>query len=403
MSKAVKTIVSIAAAVAIPFVAPAIASSIGLSAAIGATAGSALVGAGLGAASAAITDQNVGRGALLGGIGGGIGGYMQAPAAPAGGVAGGTGITPGLVEPATAGSQYALTGTGAGGLSLSAAAPAVAAETSPYALTAGLSTPTSSAAFGAGSQLAATGAGGAGLSFPATPTMAATSPYAVTAGLGAGAAGAAAPSAAATTYTQALANRLTSPEGLADMTLRAAGLLAGSAIAGDGLSSEERALLTEQVNELRQLQQTNRALFDQRLEQAQNLIGESRYFDPEYFGLQRARRVQVAAAKMKRGGLRGLEGEAREAEGRRFDIAAAREAGTAFDQGYLTGLQGRIQTQQAGLQAMPTGFPSSAAAYSNLRSAYSGAAERTRQAQADVGELFGTLTGSYRAQQRGRL
>jgi hypothetical protein len=205
------------------------------------------------------------------------------------------------------------------------------------------------------------------------------------------------------TYSEALKQRLTSPEGLADMTLRAAGLLAGSAIAGDGLSSEERALLTEQVNELRQLQQTNRALFDQRLEQAQNLIGESKYFDPEYFGLQRARRAQVTAARMKRGGLRGLEGPARETEGRRFDLAAGREVGTAFDQGYLTGLQGRIQTQQAGLQAMPTGFPSSAAAYSNLRSAYSGAAERTRQAQADVGELFGTLTGSYRAQQRGRL
>jgi hypothetical protein len=198
-----------------------------------------------------------------------------------------------------------------------------------------------------------------------------------------------------------IAERFTDPNALADLTLRAAGALAGSVVAGDGLSAEERKLLDAQTEELRMLQQTNRALFEQRLEQAQNLIGESKYFDPEYFGLQRARRAQLAGAKAKRAGLRGLTGAAREAESRRFDLAIGRDVGTAFDQGYLTGVGGRLQTMQAGLSAMPGGFPSSMGDYTNLRGAYGAAATRARQTQQDIGDLFGSLTGGSRSQSRG--
>jgi hypothetical protein len=211
-----------------------------------------------------------------------------------------------------------------------------------------------------------------------------------------------------TTFTEALAKvpgeiaaKFTDPKALADLTLRAAGQLAGSIIAGDGLSDEERALLAAQTDELRTLQQTNAGLFAQRLEQAQNLMGESKYFDPEYFGLQRARRAQTAAAKAKRAGLRGLEGAGRAAEARRFDLATARDVGTSFDQGYLTGVGGRLQTMQAGMQMMPTGFPSSMGDYTNLRGAYTAANQRARETQGDIGKLFGSLTGSERSQGRG--
>ena len=203
-----------------------------------------------------------------------------------------------------------------------------------------------------------------------------------------------------TTFSEALAqvpkviaDKYSDPAALADLTLRAAGQLAGSAIAGDGLSEEERRLLDAQVEELRRLQQANQVLFIQRLEQAQNLIGESKYFDPEYFGLQRARRAQIAGARAKRAGLRGLEGAARQAEARRFDLATARDVGTAFDVGYGTGVQGRLSTLQAGINAMPQGYPSSMGDYTYLRGAYDRAAERARQTQRDIGALFGSLTG----------
>ena len=227
----------------------------------------------------------------------------------------------------------------------------------------------------------------------ATPTAA---PTATTAGTTAGTTATGAPK----TFSEALGQaadeikaKFTDPKNLADLTLRAAGQLAGSALAGTGLSAEEQALLDAQVEELRRLQTENEGLFRQRLEQAQNLIGESRYFDPEYFGLQRARRAQIAGARAKRAGLRGLTGEAREAEARRFDLATGRDVGTAYDVGYGTGVSGRLQTMQAGLAGMPTSFPSSATEYTNIRSAYNAANERARQQQKDIGSLFGSLTG----------
>jgi hypothetical protein len=198
-----------------------------------------------------------------------------------------------------------------------------------------------------------------------------------------------------------IAAKFSDPKTLADLTLRAAGALAGSAIAGDGLSDEERKLLDAQTEELRTLQQTNAGLFAQRLEQAQNLMGESKYFDPEYFGLQRARRTQLAGAKAKRAGLRGLEGASRAAEARRFDLETARNVGSSFDQGYLTGVQGRLGTMQAGMQMMPTSFPSSSGDYGNLRAAYGAADQRARQTQSNIGNLFGSVTGRGAAGGRG--
>jgi hypothetical protein len=147
--------------------------------------------------------------------------------------------------------------------------------------------------------------------------------------------------------------KFSDPKALANLTLQAAGQLAGSYFAGDGMSDEEKRLLQAQTDELRKLQQSNKLLFDQKLQAAQDLIGESKYFDPEYFGLQRARKTQLAGAKAKQRGLRGLTGARRAAEERRFDLATGRDTGSAFDQGFGAGVTGRTQTLQAGLSGMP--------------------------------------------------
>jgi len=143
-------------------------------------------------------------------------------------------------------------------------------------------------------------------------------------------------------------------------------------------------------------------LFALRLEQAQNLIGESKYFDPEYFGLQRARRAQTAGARAKQAGLRGLEGPVRTAEARRFDLATARDTGSAFDQGLLQGISGRLSTIQAGLNALPKEYPNSTGSFSGLRASNADAALRARQRALDIGSLFGSLTGTEEARSRGR-
>ena len=381
MSKAVKQIVSVAAMIAIPYFAPMIAGSAalaGVSATIGTTATSALVGAGLGAAKGAVLGEDVGRSALMGGIGGGIGGYTAAPTAAGApapvydvNAAGQVVPAPGYGSPslgttgAAGAGELSMTGTPVrpfteyfGDAAAPGAAPAAGLDTS------GLS--------GAASVPAA--------QLPAAGTTAA-----------AGTAGAA---RAPQTFSEALKAKFTNPSAQADLTLRAAGMLAGSALAGSGLSPEEEALLGQQTEELRQLQQTNQALFNQRLEQAQNLAGESKYFDPEYFGLQSARRAQTAGAVAKRAGLRGLTGDRRESEARRFDIESGRRTGTAYDTGFMSAISPRVQTQQAGLAAMTPMTPTN---YAGLQGTYTAAALRQRQTQADIGDLFGTLTSNPRS------
>jgi hypothetical protein len=414
MSKGLKTVLPIVAAIAIPFAAPAIASSIGLSGALagtfgavgGSIAGSALTGAALGATNAAVFGGDVSRGALMGGVSGGVSGYFNPPAvnaaAPAAtastaaaptaaapqalSLAGGTPTMAAGAPTTAAGAPQAFNLSGsATGLPASAFAPSQPFNITGVAPTATTNVTAATAPTMAGlSGLSAAQLGTVASAAPAGLSMAGVAPAATTV--------AGAEPSFGQQVLGSIKERFTDPKAVADMTLRAAGVLAGSYIAGDGMSSEERALLNQQIAELSELRQANSALFNERLQQAQNLIGESRYFDPEYFGLQRARQAQVAGARARRAGLRGLTGGAREAESRRFDLAIGRDVGTAYDQGFNTGVQGRLSAMQAGLGAYPEQYPSSANEFSQLRTSYDQASRRARETREGIGTLFGSLT-----------
>ena len=230
----------------------------------------------------------------------------------------------------------------------------------------------------------------------ATQTVQASTAPAVT-----GSATAAAP----TTFSQALKQKFTDPRNQADLFLRAAGQIAGSAIAGDGLSDEEKQLLQQQTTELQQLRSTNQELFNQRLQEAQSLIGESKYFDPAYFGLQAQRSVQTAGARAKRDALSKFGSQRaglRRAEERRFDLGISTGGQTAYLQGADAAQQNRIRTQTAGLSAMPTGAPTGALQYGQyIGGLYDSADRRRRQAAGDIGDLFGSMTGSQQASSTG--
>jgi len=218
-------------------------------------------------------------------------------------------------------------------------------------------------------------------------------------------AGGAATQVAPATFSEALKQKFTDPRNQADLFLRAAGQIAGSAIAGDGLSDEEKALLNQQTAELRQLRETNQELFNQRLQEAQGLIGESKYFDPAYFGMQAQRGVQTAGARAKREAL-GKFGPQRaglrSAEERRFDLGISTGGQTAYLQGADAAQQNKIRTQTAGLSAMPTSGPAGALQYgSYVGSLYDAADRRRRQNAGDIGDLFGSFTGSRMANSTG--
>jgi hypothetical protein len=238
------------------------------------------------------------------------------------------------------------------------------------------------------------------------PATGATPAQTLPAGSGLGAPGTGTvASQAPTTFTEALKRKFTDPRNQADLFLRAAGQLAGSAIAGDGLSDEEKQLLQQQTTELQQLRTTNQELFNQRLQEAQNLIGESKYFDPAYFGLQAQRGVQTAGARAKREALSKFGPQRaglRRAEERRFDLGISTGGQTAYLQGADAAQQNRIRTQSAGLSAMPTGGPTGALQYGQyIGGLYDAADRRRRQTAGDIGDLFGSVTGGAQANSTG--
>jgi hypothetical protein len=246
----------------------------------------------------------------------------------------------------------------------------------------------------------------AGLAVPASQQAAvvpaASAPAAGTTTAGGTAAGGA---AAPKTFSEALMAKMNNPAAQADMVLRAAGQLAGSALAGDGLSEEEQQLLTQQTEELRQLRETNEELFNQRLQEAQNLIGEAKYFDPAYFGMQSERAVKRGVSRAKREALRGIgknRAGLRASEERRFDLAGATGGETAYLQGADAAQQNRIRTLTSGLGAMPTGGNATSLQYgSYLGGLYDAADRRRRQAAGDVGDLFGSFTGDQKSKKAG--
>jgi hypothetical protein len=305
MSRALKIGLGVVAAIAIPFAAPAIAAKLGAATlltkvGLGATAagigGAALVGAGLGAGVAALTGQNIGRGALMGGLTSGAGALLRGPSAVAG---------------AKGGSAAGAAGT-AGTAAPMSAIPASSLSAAPMTpIPAGALTGGASAGGSAGGIAGAVGGAAAGVK-------------------------------------TGIAGALSKPGvGLA------AGALAGAALSGSGLSAAQRAAMQAGQADLDRLNSQNQMVFDARFRGANELLRMSDYVNPEYEGLQAARRAQLQGAAARSDALRGRTGYRRDAESRRLDLDTARNVGTAFDSGFTGGFNRNVAARTAGLSALP--------------------------------------------------
>jgi hypothetical protein len=160
-------------------------------------------------------------------------------------------------------------------------------------------------------------------------------------------------------------------------------------------------MMEQQAEALRASTSANEAAYRERLNEARKLIGESAYFDPEYAGLQSARRAQIAGSRAKREGLRGMTGGERQAEARRYDLDTARTTGTAYDVGYGAGIGNRLDTRKAGLAMFPGAYPDSGSGYTSLMSAYGTAEDRAAGQAENIGKFAGDLYGAYTSQKKG--
>lgn len=354
MGKVVKTVLKVAAVAAIAYFAPPLAGaalgSVGVSSALATTALSSAIGAGMGELS------GVGwkAGALAAGLGGAnsSGLFGGAPAAGAG------------AAPTTAGAAGAPAAAGTAG----AALPGVEAYMASPGFTAA-----------AGTEAAAAGVGGAA----AAPQT-----------IGQALSGAAAkPTSVLTGGISNITKGLGGAVNAVGLGGVAGGLNLGAVAPGlvaAGLTSTPGAAITRaQQAELARAQGTNAAITQQRIDEANKLIGEAAYYDPEYMARQAAEAAQIRGGIQETEGTRGLTGERLAAERRRYRLGTARSAGSAYQQGYGTGVSARTQTRQAGIQSLPTSFPTTSAESSAaLRDRYM-ADEARRSQEAGLAALFG--------------
>jgi hypothetical protein len=197
-----------------------------------------------------------------------------------------------------------------------------------------------------------------------------------------------------------IAEAVTNPEALADITLRAGAMLVSGAMTADpmaGLSDYERQLVEMRKDELQSIQQQNKQLFDLQLKTAQDLIGQSNYFNPQYFAQEAAQAQQLRGEAMKKQAAENyaerfgqMRPEGLSAEERRINLGVSRNMAGAYGQGLLSGQQYQANLRQAGLNALPKTAPEGAAG--QLLNMYEPYRQRADQQQAGLTQTFSDWT-----------
>lgn len=317
-SNGLKTVVAIATSILIPVAAPYITKALATSQILGATVASfasstaggyitsAIAGAAMGAVSAAVTGQNVSAGAITGALGGGLGqfGANRLAASEVSGAGAGA---------ATGGPAPVTSATMPQSLSVNAT-PSLNQPI--YSQTAADAIVRNTASEGTGGNFLTNLAGKFGLT----------------------------------------------AENAADVAIQAGSQLLGAYLAPDPGSPRDdpnyQRAVEEYKQELEVLRETNKELFDQRMQVAQNFLINARGYDPSYFADLNAKRTMLQQARVTAQQEEELRFSGRSGLTTGDKVRATLDAGLNVGQSYLTGQQQGMNMQNnlmtAGLNAMPT-------------------------------------------------
>ena len=367
----VKKVIAVAAMIIIPVAAPAIASSIAASGVLGAavsgamvtTAGavvsSAIVGAGLGAITAKVTGTSVKAGAIGGALGGGFGGYRAASAGTFGTPQGGISAT----ADRTLGTNFS-----------------------------GANTPTSTMD---GANLASADGSGASLQNASLNT---TGGESIVGGTGAEAGC----MEKISSVPSIIADKITNPETLANLTLQAGGQLLATVLVPPGsmpdLSAEEQQILEEYKAELADLKANNEEAFNAKMDASKQFLVQAGYFSPEYFGLQAANKAATdQERKLKEyrrtAGLTSFRNTGMSAaEERRAALQGGRNVQSAYDSGFQKGMTAQNQALSTGYGMIPASQGAGyATALANLGNMYTNMRGQQDKKRENIAEFFGGL------------
>ncbi len=371
-------VLGIVAAIAIPFAAPAIAAALSTSTALAATSfgafmgtagGAALTGAVLGGGLAAATGGNILRGAALGGIGSGIsaglsyGGFAN-PALSGAGTAASPMVAAGQASASgAAGMSTQAIDTNFAGLTNAPMASLPTAGTAADPLAGILNTGAAQTSFATPSGMIVNGA-----AFSPTASVVPASGLPTSGVIQAGVRSI--PGKIEAAAGKAFKS-LTDPSKLADRAIQFGLNKVANATFDPSAATtpQERALMEQQTAALGDMRARDAASFGLKMQGAKSLMGQSAYYDPTYFGQQRATASRNASARAAQAGLRAIGPDhtgQRAAEARRYALGAARTTGTAFDQGFQSGVTNQTRVLNAGVSAIPTpsgGYLNSLAQY----------------------------------------
>jgi len=187
--------------------------------------------------------------------------------------------------------------------------------------------------------------------------------------------------------------KMNDPDYMSDMLLRAGSHLAGSKLAGDGLSDEERRLMEAMAGNIKTMDSQEQQLFMKEMGLADSAIQQAQQIDPEQRGLKAQRDVQIAAgvqareadrdSQMIEGG-RGLSA----ADKRRAGLEVTRHAQSAYLEGRETGEDAKFKATQAAAGLLPRGAPTAAF---NARNTLLGQRTAGEQRRGDAAEQAGVF------------
>ena len=366
----VKKVIAVAAMVIIPVAAPAIASSIAASSLVsasvaaamtttaGAVISSAIVGAGLGAITAKVTGTSVKAGAIGGALGGAFGGYRSASAGTFGTPQGGISAT----ADRTLGTNFS-----------------------------GANTPTTQTLDGV--QVASADGTVQNAVLDSSTDVAV------------GEAGKQTFMEKMASVPSKIADKITNPDTLANLTLQAGGQLLATTLVPPGsmpeLSAEEQQVLDEYKAELADLKQNNEAAFNAKMDASKQFLVQAGYFSPEYFGLQSANKAATDQERKLReyrrtAGLTNFRNTGMSAaEERRAALDSGRNVQSAYDSGFQKGMTSQNQALSTGYGMIPSSQGAGyATALAGLGNMYSGMRDQQDKKRENIAEFFGGLATS---------
>lgn len=401
MGGKLKSAVGMVAAIAIPAAAPAIAMSIGATAALGSSVvASGLTGAVLGAANDKLLMGGNGLGgAITGGVGGAIAGIGYGANAASGLGGGGTGLEGG----ANLGAFGNSIGSGAAGVSdVAGTATELSGAMNPVSS----SVLAAQAASPAGEYAGALGTFGGDNIAGALAANSGIPEYAavgqgtnnIFSGLSNVPAGIAAPAASGATgaggglLAQAADTASGWWGGLSNNAQQAILKGVGNVASGLAAGNLNPDLAKAQADYARRISEMQRRSFETKYKAGVGVMGEARYYDPHYYGLQAHNAALISGTAAKNQALRDMSGSGRtyasDAEARRYNLNTSLNAASQYNQAADQAQNMKIRTIKTGNDMIPDGV-------SDISGVFSGAYGTANQAASALNntwrDIYGTL------------